>query len=210
MEKVSSLKVRTTVKAGGWGYSNHNRALSGLKVRASVKAGGWGYGNHNRPLSGLKVRASVKAGGWGWGNHNRALTGIPSNRTPRLRRKVVGLALGLALMGGAVGTAGAGQANGSGVGANVKQVLRGGGWDGFGGSNHNRGLLRAPSRRARRSGRVVVGLALGLALGSGAVGSAGASQAPTTGVGANVEQVLRGGGWDGLGGRNHNRALLHG
>jgi hypothetical protein len=54
--KSAGLKVRSTVKAGGFTV-NHSRA--GLKVRSSVKAGGFTV-NHSR--GGLKVRSSVKAG----------------------------------------------------------------------------------------------------------------------------------------------------
>jgi hypothetical protein len=46
---------------------------AGLKVRSLVKAGGFGVGNHNRKSAGLKVRSLVKAGGFGVGNHNRGL-----------------------------------------------------------------------------------------------------------------------------------------
>jgi len=45
---------------------------SGLKVKSNIKAAGFG-GNHNRALaSGLKVKSSIKAAGFG-GNHNRVL-----------------------------------------------------------------------------------------------------------------------------------------
>jgi len=62
----SGLKVRSTVRAGGF-QGNHSR--SGLKVRSAVKAGGF-QGNHNR--SGLKVRSAVKAGYHLHANHSRA------------------------------------------------------------------------------------------------------------------------------------------
>ena len=45
-------------------------AISGMKVRSAVKAGGFGSSNHNR--AGLKVRSAVKAGGLSSTNHARA------------------------------------------------------------------------------------------------------------------------------------------
>lgn len=52
---------------------NSIKMVPGLKVKSSIKAAGFGA-NHNRALaSGLKVKSSVKAAGFG-ANHNRALT----------------------------------------------------------------------------------------------------------------------------------------
>ena len=63
----AGLKIRASVKAGGFGGGNHSRA--GLKVRAIVKAGGFGGGNHSR--TGLRVKSAVKAGtGLARSNHN--------------------------------------------------------------------------------------------------------------------------------------------
>ena len=45
----SSIKIKTGLKAAGFGY-NHNRGLSSLKVKTGLKAAGFGY-NHNRALS---------------------------------------------------------------------------------------------------------------------------------------------------------------
>jgi hypothetical protein len=50
MKTTAGLKVKSSVKAGGFGPANHNRMLSGLKVKSSVKAGGFGPANHNRML----------------------------------------------------------------------------------------------------------------------------------------------------------------
>ena len=45
---ISGLRVKTSIKAGGLGTSNHN---SGLRVKSSIKAGGLGTSNHNsRPV----------------------------------------------------------------------------------------------------------------------------------------------------------------
>jgi hypothetical protein len=41
----NSLSVKTSIKAGGLGTINHNRAL---KVKSTIKAGGLGTINHNR------------------------------------------------------------------------------------------------------------------------------------------------------------------
>jgi hypothetical protein len=46
--KKTGLAIKTSIKAGGLGTPNHNRA--GLKVRSAVKAGGIS-GNHNRSLA---------------------------------------------------------------------------------------------------------------------------------------------------------------
>ena len=54
----AGLKVKTSIKAGGGGWQNHNR--SGLKVKTSIKSGGGGWQNHTR--SGLKIKAGIKAG----------------------------------------------------------------------------------------------------------------------------------------------------
>ena len=63
----TGLKVKSAVKGGGFGPSNHNR--TGLKVKSAVKGGGFGPSNHNRV--GLKVRAGVRAGTClGMKNHN--------------------------------------------------------------------------------------------------------------------------------------------
>jgi hypothetical protein len=43
---------------------------SGIRVKASVKAGGFGGANHN---AGLRVKAAVKAGGFGGANHNTSI-----------------------------------------------------------------------------------------------------------------------------------------
>ena len=46
---------------------------AGLKVKTAIKAGGFGGGNHSR--AGLKVRSSIKAGKIMLANHNvRALS----------------------------------------------------------------------------------------------------------------------------------------
>jgi hypothetical protein len=45
--KTSAIKVKTSIKAGGFGPANHNR---GLKVTTAIKAGGFGPANHNRAL----------------------------------------------------------------------------------------------------------------------------------------------------------------
>jgi hypothetical protein len=46
----SALKVKSSIKAAGFG-PNHNRTLAtGLKVKSSIKAAGFGP-NHNRALS---------------------------------------------------------------------------------------------------------------------------------------------------------------
>ena len=52
MTKNNSLNIKLVTKAGGFGSSNHNRALKsgGLKVRVATKAGGFGSSNHNRAL----------------------------------------------------------------------------------------------------------------------------------------------------------------
>jgi len=50
---------------------NTTKLVPGLKVKSSIKAAGWGP-NHNRNVSGLKVKSSIKAAGWG-PNHNRML-----------------------------------------------------------------------------------------------------------------------------------------
>ncbi len=42
--KTAGLRVKSTVKAGGFGTGNHN---AGLRVKSTVKAGGFGTGNHN-------------------------------------------------------------------------------------------------------------------------------------------------------------------
>jgi hypothetical protein len=62
MQHNEALRVRSTVKAGGW--FNHNEAL---RVRSTVKAGGWF--NHNEAL---RVRSTVKAGRLA-ANHNEGL-----------------------------------------------------------------------------------------------------------------------------------------
>ncbi len=49
-----------------------------LRVRTSLKAGGKQWGNHNqttRPAKALRVRTSLKAGMKQWGNHNVTLRG---------------------------------------------------------------------------------------------------------------------------------------
>ena len=46
--KKTTLAIKTSIKAGGLGTSNHNR---GLKVRAGVKAGGLTVQNHSRALA---------------------------------------------------------------------------------------------------------------------------------------------------------------
>jgi hypothetical protein len=63
----TGLKIRTIIKAGGFGL-NHNRG--GLKVRVPIKAGGFGL-NHNR--SGIKVKAQLRAGYTCLRNHNTRL-----------------------------------------------------------------------------------------------------------------------------------------
>jgi len=56
---------------------NIRKASTGLKVKSSIKAAGFGPGNHNRKLSsGLKVKSNIKAAGFGPGNHNRAIARI--------------------------------------------------------------------------------------------------------------------------------------
>jgi hypothetical protein len=42
--KTSSIRVKSSVKAGGFGPGNHNARL---RVKSAVKAGGFGPGNHN-------------------------------------------------------------------------------------------------------------------------------------------------------------------
>jgi hypothetical protein len=49
-KKTAGLKVKSSVKAGGFGPVNHSRKLPGLKVTTSLKAGGFGPVNHNRRL----------------------------------------------------------------------------------------------------------------------------------------------------------------
>jgi hypothetical protein len=47
---------------------------SGLRVKSSVKAGGFGPGNHNTSVkTGLRVKSGVKAGGIGFSNHNTSI-----------------------------------------------------------------------------------------------------------------------------------------
>jgi hypothetical protein len=58
-----------------------------------------------------------------------------------------------------------------------------------------------------RARRLTLALGLGLALGGGALGPAGAGKAATRRTDAPLKQILQGGGYDGLGGLNHNRAL---
>ena len=41
----SGLKIKSTIKAGGLGPYNHNRA--GLKIKTAIKAGHTGMQNHN-------------------------------------------------------------------------------------------------------------------------------------------------------------------
>lgn len=54
IKKTSGLRVKTVIKAGGLGSSNHNGALtnktSGLRVKTVIKAGGLGSSNHNGAL----------------------------------------------------------------------------------------------------------------------------------------------------------------
>ncbi len=50
IKKTAGLKVTSSVKAGGFGPTNHNRGLAGLRVKSSVKAGGFGPTNHSRKL----------------------------------------------------------------------------------------------------------------------------------------------------------------
>jgi hypothetical protein len=51
--KTSGIKVKSNVKAGGFGSVNHSRLVktSGIKVKSNVKAGGFGAVNHNRVLA---------------------------------------------------------------------------------------------------------------------------------------------------------------
>jgi hypothetical protein len=51
--KTSGIKVKSNVKAGGFGIPNHNRLVktSGIKVKSNIKAGGFGIPNHNRILA---------------------------------------------------------------------------------------------------------------------------------------------------------------
>jgi hypothetical protein len=44
-----SLKVKSSVRAGGVRLSNHNQTISSLRVRSGIKAGG-GWANHNQML----------------------------------------------------------------------------------------------------------------------------------------------------------------
>ena len=52
MTKTKTLSVKVATKAGGFGPSNHNRAVKtgGLAVKVATKAGGFGPSNHNRSL----------------------------------------------------------------------------------------------------------------------------------------------------------------
>ena len=50
--KNTGLAIKTSIKAGGLGTSNHNR--SSLKVRSSVKAGGLGTSNHNCAIASVR------------------------------------------------------------------------------------------------------------------------------------------------------------
>jgi hypothetical protein len=59
----------------------------------------------------------------------------------RARRLTLALGFGVAL-GGALGPTGAGKAATRRTDAPLKQILQGGGYDGFGGQNHNRILRR--------------------------------------------------------------------
>ncbi len=47
--KTSGLRVKSNVKAGGFGSVNHNTSAktAGLRVKSNVKAGGFGSVNHN-------------------------------------------------------------------------------------------------------------------------------------------------------------------
>jgi len=46
MTSKTALKIKSAVKAGGLGTSNHNRTA--LKIKSAVKAGGLTTINHNR------------------------------------------------------------------------------------------------------------------------------------------------------------------
>jgi hypothetical protein len=47
--KTSGIRIKSTVKAGGFGSQNHNLSpkTSGIRVKSTVKAGGFGSQNHN-------------------------------------------------------------------------------------------------------------------------------------------------------------------
>jgi hypothetical protein len=49
----------------------NTRSTRSLKVRASIKAGGFSSINHNRAA--IRVKTAIKAGGFSCINHNRAL-----------------------------------------------------------------------------------------------------------------------------------------
>jgi hypothetical protein len=59
---TTGLKVRTSVRAGGF-TTNHNQTVArGLKVRTSVRAGGFTTNHNQTATGGLKVRTNVRAG----------------------------------------------------------------------------------------------------------------------------------------------------
>ena len=47
---TTGLKVKTSVKAGGFSTNHNQTAMSGLKVRTNVRAGGL-TANHNQTLA---------------------------------------------------------------------------------------------------------------------------------------------------------------
>ena len=59
---------------------NTSSKTSGIRVKSAIKAGGFGSGNHNTAAktatktAGIRVKSAIKAGGFGSGNHNAAPT----------------------------------------------------------------------------------------------------------------------------------------
>ena len=74
------MKIRTHLKAGGLATTNHNEAL---KVRSTVKAGGF----ENQHNEALKVRSTVKAGDTRL-NHNEALKIRSAVKAGGIRRMI--------------------------------------------------------------------------------------------------------------------------
>ncbi len=93
------MTIRTQLKAGGMGTTNHNEAL---QVRSTLKAGGINSTNHNEALrvrstvkagaacfqhnEALQVRSTLKAGGRGL-NHNETLVRAADRPVVSMRRQ---------------------------------------------------------------------------------------------------------------------------
>jgi len=52
-KKTSGIRVKSAIKAGGFGSYNHNASAtktSGIRVKSAIKAGGFGSYNHNASI----------------------------------------------------------------------------------------------------------------------------------------------------------------